>query len=111
MLNSRGASGTDGPAQGQARKNKIYGIRTEKPEVDFATTARSFGIWSKSPVTEPGEVAKALREALKVVKGGKPPWWTPSAPCARKRLASGVASPTSRIRRSVKKYRSHKWLD
>ncbi|MBI2364520.1 MAG: hypothetical protein HYV01_05870, partial [Deltaproteobacteria bacterium] len=44
----------------------------EEPEVDFATTARSFGIWSTGPVTEPGEVAKALREALKVVKGGKP---------------------------------------
>jgi thiamine pyrophosphate-dependent acetolactate synthase large subunit-like protein len=53
-------------------ENKIYGIRIEEPEVDFATTARSFGIWSTGPVTEPGELPKVLREALKVVKNGKP---------------------------------------
>ena len=53
-------------------ENKIYGIRLQEPEVDFATTARSFGIWSTGLVTEPGELAKVLREALKVVKDGKP---------------------------------------
>lgn len=31
-----------------------------------------FGIWSTGPVTAPGELAKVLREALKVVKDGKP---------------------------------------
>ena len=32
-------------------ENKVFGIRIEEPEVDFATTARSFGIWSTGPVT------------------------------------------------------------
>lgn len=58
--------------RGRPVENKIYGIRIEEPEVDFATTARSFRIWSKGPITEPGELPKVLREALKVVKDGKP---------------------------------------
>ncbi|MGE5818460.1 MAG: thiamine pyrophosphate-binding protein [Deltaproteobacteria bacterium] len=58
--------------RGRPVENKIYGIRLQEPEVDFATTARSFGIWSTGPVTEPGELTKVLREALKVVKDGKP---------------------------------------
>jgi acetolactate synthase-1/2/3 large subunit len=58
--------------RGRPVENKIYGIRLQEPEVDFATTARSFGIWSTGPVTEPGELGKVLREALKVVKDGKP---------------------------------------
>ena len=58
--------------RGRPVENKIYGIRIEEPEVDFATTARSFGIWSTGPVTEPGDLPKALGNALKVVKDGKP---------------------------------------
>jgi acetolactate synthase-1/2/3 large subunit len=53
-------------------ENKIYGIRLEQPEVDFATTARSFGVWSTGPVTEPAALSGVLREALKIVKDGKP---------------------------------------
>ena len=53
-------------------ENKIYGIRLEEPEVDFATTARSLGVWSTGPVTEPAALSGVLREALKVVKDGKP---------------------------------------
>jgi acetolactate synthase I/II/III large subunit len=58
--------------RGRPIENKVLGIRIEEPEVDFATTARSFGIWSTGPVTAPGELAKVLRESLKVVKSGKP---------------------------------------
>jgi hypothetical protein len=58
--------------RGRPVENKVFGIRIEEPEVDFATTARSFGIWSTGPVAAPGELPKVLREALKVVKGGKP---------------------------------------
>jgi thiamine pyrophosphate-dependent acetolactate synthase large subunit-like protein len=58
--------------RGRPVENKVHGIRIEQPEVDFATTARSFGIWSKGPITEPAEISQALREALKVVKNGKP---------------------------------------
>ncbi len=58
--------------RGRPVENKIYGIRIEEPAVDFATTARSFGVWSTGPVTEPGELSKVLREALRVVKDGRP---------------------------------------
>ncbi|HXG50951.1 MAG TPA: thiamine pyrophosphate-binding protein [candidate division Zixibacteria bacterium] len=53
-------------------ENKVLGIRIEEPAVDFATTARSFGIWSRGPITEPRELPHALGDALKVVKDGKP---------------------------------------
>ncbi|MBI2364523.1 MAG: hypothetical protein HYV01_05885 [Deltaproteobacteria bacterium] len=35
--------------RGRPVENKIYGIRIEEPEVDFATTARSFGIGARDP--------------------------------------------------------------
>ena len=47
--------------RGRPVENKIYGIRIEEPAVDFATTARSFGIWSTGPITAPGELPKLLR--------------------------------------------------
>jgi thiamine pyrophosphate-dependent acetolactate synthase large subunit-like protein len=58
--------------RGRPVENKIYGIRIERPETDFATIARSFDIWSKGPIAEPNELPKVLGEALKVVKEGKP---------------------------------------
>jgi len=58
--------------RGRPVENKIYGIRIEQPAVDFAATARSFGIWSTGPITLPGELPKVLGEAVRVVKDGKP---------------------------------------
>ncbi len=53
-------------------ENKTVGIRIEEPAVDFATNAKSYGVWSTGPVTEPKDLAKALRDAMRVVKSGKP---------------------------------------
>ncbi|HKA34185.1 MAG TPA: thiamine pyrophosphate-dependent enzyme [Candidatus Binatia bacterium] len=53
-------------------ENKTVGIRIEEPAVDFAANAKSYGVWSTGPVTEPKDLAKALRDAVKVVKSGKP---------------------------------------
>lgn len=58
--------------RGRPVENKIYGIRIEQPAVDFATTARSFGIWSTGPIMIPGELPKVLSKALQIVKDGKP---------------------------------------
>jgi thiamine pyrophosphate-dependent acetolactate synthase large subunit-like protein len=58
--------------RGRPVENKIYGIRIEQPEVDFATIAKSFDVWSKGPITDPNELPKVLGEALRVVKNGKP---------------------------------------
>jgi thiamine pyrophosphate-dependent acetolactate synthase large subunit-like protein len=54
--------------RGRPVENKVIGIRIEDPVVDFAAMARSYGHWAIGPITKPGELGKALREALKVVK-------------------------------------------
>ena len=53
-------------------ENKTVGIRIEEPAVDFAANAKSYSVWSTGPVTEPKDLGKALRDAVKVVKSGKP---------------------------------------
>ena len=53
-------------------ENKVVGIRIEDPAVDFAATAKSYGVWGTGPITEPKDLSKALRDAIKVVKEGKP---------------------------------------
>jgi thiamine pyrophosphate-dependent acetolactate synthase large subunit-like protein len=55
-------------ARGRPVENKVIGIRIEDPAVDFAAMARSYGVWGVGPITEPRDLSKALREALKVVK-------------------------------------------
>ena len=54
--------------RGRPVENKTVGIRIEDPIVDFAAMARTYGHWSAGPVTEPKDLGKVLREALKVVK-------------------------------------------
>ena len=58
--------------RGRPVENKTVGIRIEDPAVDFATNAKSYGVWGAGPITEPKDLSKALRDAIKVVKGGKP---------------------------------------
>jgi thiamine pyrophosphate-dependent acetolactate synthase large subunit-like protein len=53
-------------------ENKTIGIRIEDPNVDFAGLARNYGCWGAGPITEPKDLIKTLREAVKVVKSGKP---------------------------------------
>jgi acetolactate synthase I/II/III large subunit len=53
-------------------ENKTIGIRIEEPEVDFGAMARTYGCWGAGPITEPKDLIKTLREAVKVVKEGKP---------------------------------------
>ena len=53
-------------------ENKTVGIRIEDPNVDFGAMARTYGCWGAGPITEPKDLIKTLREAVKVVKEGKP---------------------------------------
>jgi acetolactate synthase-1/2/3 large subunit len=53
-------------------ENQTVGIRIEDPNVDFGALARTYGCWGAGPITEPKDLIKTLREAVKVVKGGKP---------------------------------------
>jgi thiamine pyrophosphate-dependent acetolactate synthase large subunit-like protein len=42
------------------------------PEPDFATIARGMGCYGEGPITEPAEIAPALKRALAEVKAGRP---------------------------------------
>jgi acetolactate synthase-1/2/3 large subunit len=53
-------------------ENKTIGIRIEAPTVDFGALARTYGCWGAGPITEPKDLIKTLREAVKIVKQGKP---------------------------------------
>jgi thiamine pyrophosphate-dependent acetolactate synthase large subunit-like protein len=59
-------------ARGRPVENKTIGIRIQDPEVDFGTMARTYGCWGAGPITEPKDLIKTLREAVKVVKEGRP---------------------------------------
>jgi acetolactate synthase-1/2/3 large subunit len=42
------------------------------PEPDFAMLAKSMGMHGEGTITDPSEIAGALKRAIKVVKSGKP---------------------------------------
>jgi thiamine pyrophosphate-dependent acetolactate synthase large subunit-like protein len=61
-------------AVGEARRSsggrRHLGAALDDPPVDFATLARSFGVWSAGPVTDAEAVRTELERALTVVRGG-----------------------------------------
>jgi thiamine pyrophosphate-dependent acetolactate synthase large subunit-like protein len=59
-------------ARGRPPENKVVGMRMEKPPVDFANLARSFGISGEGPITDADKISPALERAVKTVKEGKP---------------------------------------
>ncbi len=48
------------------------GMDISDPAPDFATIATGMGVFAVGPIDQPEEVADALRQALAVVKSGKP---------------------------------------
>jgi len=48
------------------------GTRIDNPPIDYAKLAGSFGMWSAGPITDPKELAPALKKAVEVVKSGEP---------------------------------------
>jgi len=48
------------------------GTTITDPDVDFATLAKGFGVYAEGPITDPGELAGALKRALAIVKSGRP---------------------------------------
>ncbi|MFQ5849676.1 MAG: thiamine pyrophosphate-dependent enzyme [Candidatus Binatia bacterium] len=55
-------------ARGRPVENKGVGMRMESPPVDFATLAKSFGIFSEGPIEDPAKIQSAVSRALTVVK-------------------------------------------
>jgi acetolactate synthase-1/2/3 large subunit len=48
------------------------GTRIENPDIDYATLAKSMGVEGIGPITDPKDVAPALKRAVDIVKNGQP---------------------------------------
>jgi acetolactate synthase I/II/III large subunit len=57
---SRGISNTD------------VGTTLKDPNIDYAAVAKGFGVHGEGPVSDPDELAPALRRAVAAVKSGQP---------------------------------------
>jgi thiamine pyrophosphate-dependent acetolactate synthase large subunit-like protein len=61
---ARRRRGVDGSAR--------IGTTLEDPFIDYATLAKSMGMWSAGPIEDPARLAPVLREAVAVVARGEP---------------------------------------
>jgi acetolactate synthase-1/2/3 large subunit len=48
------------------------GTAISDPNIDYATMAKAYGMYSAGPITDPKDLAPALRAAIQVVKRGEP---------------------------------------
>ena len=48
------------------------GTTLKDPNIDYATVARGFGVHGEGPITDPKDLAPALKRAIAVVKSGQP---------------------------------------
>ena len=61
---TRRQRGADGPAK--------IGNTFEDPFIEYATLAKSMGVWSTGPISDPADLAPALKRAVDVVEQGEP---------------------------------------
>ena len=52
--------------------NTYVGTLIDDPAPDYAKIAQGYGLYAEGPITEPNDLAPALRRALAVVKRGEP---------------------------------------
>jgi acetolactate synthase I/II/III large subunit len=57
---------------GRGIENAHIGTTLTDPNVDYATVARGFGVHGEGPITDPNDLAPAIKRALAVVKRGGP---------------------------------------
>jgi thiamine pyrophosphate-dependent acetolactate synthase large subunit-like protein len=48
------------------------GTQIMGPDIDYAKLAQSMGWWASGPISDPNELAPALKRAVQVVKAGEP---------------------------------------
>jgi len=53
-------------------ENAHIGTTLTDPNIDFATVARGFGAHGEGPISDPSELAPALKRAIAAVKSGQP---------------------------------------
>ncbi len=59
------------------RRNRVIdrapvGTTIGDPDIDYAALAKSMGVWSTGPISDPDALAPALKNAVEVVKSGAP---------------------------------------
>jgi acetolactate synthase I/II/III large subunit len=52
--------------------NAGIGTKIESPNIDYAALARSMGVYGEGPITNPSDLAPALKRAVDVVMRGEP---------------------------------------
>jgi len=57
---------------GRGITNAHIGTTLTDPNIDYATVAKGFGVYSEGPITDPKEMGAALKRAVAVVKRGEP---------------------------------------
>ena len=78
VLNNRQYGNTVGHSRqiaalrGRVTDRSAVGGSLEDPAVDFAGLARSFGMWSTGPIGDPHLLHEPLRDAIAVVRDGRP---------------------------------------
>ena len=58
--------------RGTPEDRAYIGMDLDDPAPDFATIARAMGWYAEGPITDPNDVAAALKRAIKAVKAGQP---------------------------------------
>jgi acetolactate synthase I/II/III large subunit len=57
---------------GRGIEKTDIGTTLKDPNIDYATVARGFGIHGEGPITDPNNLAPALKRAIAMVKNGQP---------------------------------------
>src|SRR5580704_13698111 len=57
---------------GRGITNAEIGTTIKDPNVDYATVARGFGVYGEGPISDPKDLAPALKRAVAMVKSGQP---------------------------------------
>jgi acetolactate synthase-1/2/3 large subunit len=57
---------------GRGITNTDIGTTIKDPFVDYATIAKGFGVYGEGPISDPNELAPALKRAVTMVKSGQP---------------------------------------
>ena len=57
---------------GRGIENTHIGVALDSPNINYATLAKAYGMYSSGPIENPKDLGPALKEALEVVKKGEP---------------------------------------
>jgi len=53
-------------------QNSDIGCALDKPDIDYASIAKGYGLYAEGPITDPKDLAPAIRRGIQRVKAGEP---------------------------------------